>query len=34
MISNKYSNILTMLLVVFIVAILGIVAYFGYDLLN
>lgn len=34
MISNKYSNVLTMLLVVFIVAILGIVAYFGYDLLN
>ena len=34
MISNKYSNILTMFLVVFIVAILGIVAYFGYDLLN
>lgn len=34
MISNKYSNILTMFLVVFIVAILGIVGYFGYDLLN
>jgi LPXTG-site transpeptidase (sortase) family protein len=32
--SNKYSNILTMLLVVFIVAILGIVVYFGYSILN
>ncbi len=31
---NKYSNVLTMLLVVFIVAILGIIVYFAYDLLN
>lgn len=31
---NKYSNVLTMLLVVFIVAILGIIGYFAYDLLN
>lgn len=34
MLSNKYSNVLTMLLVVFIVAILGIIGYFTYDLLN
>ena len=34
MLSSKYSNVLTMLLVVFIVAILGIVGYFSYDLLN
>lgn len=31
---DKYGNILTMLLVVFIVAIFGIVGYFAYDLLN
>lgn len=34
MLSSKYSNVLTMLLVVFIVAILGIIGYFSYDLLN
>lgn len=34
MLSSKYSNVLTMLLVVFIVAILGIIGYFTYDLLN
>ena len=31
---DKYGNILTMLLVIFIVAIFGIVGYFVYDLLN
>lgn len=31
---DKYGNILTMLLVIFIVAIFGIVGYFAYDLLN
>lgn len=31
---NKYSNILTMLLIFFIVAIFGIVGYFAYDILN
>lgn len=31
---NKYSNILTMLLIFFIVAIFGIIGYFAYDLLN
>ena len=32
--NSKYGNILTMLLVVFIVAILGVIFYFAYDLLN
>lgn len=32
--NSKYSNVLTMLLVVFIVAILGVIFYFAYDLLN
>jgi len=32
--NNRYSNILTMFLVIFIVAILGIIVYFAYDLLN
>ena len=31
---DKYSNILTMLLIFFIVAIFGIIGYFAYDLLN
>lgn len=31
---GKYSNVLTMLLVIFIVAILGIVGYFTYDILH
>lgn len=31
---NKYSNVLTMFLVVLIVAILGVVGYFAYDLLH
>lgn len=34
MLNSKYSNVLTMLLVVFIVAILGIIGYFTYDLIN
>ena len=29
MLSSKYSNVLTMLLVVFIVAIIGVMGYFG-----
>lgn len=32
--SNKFGNILTMLLVIFIVMIFGIIGYFAYDLLN
>ena len=31
---NKYSNVLTMLLIFFIVAIFGIIGYFAYDLFN
>ncbi len=34
MFDNKYSNILTMFLIVLIVAILGIIGYFAYDLMN
>ena len=32
--NGKYSNVLTMLLVVFIVAILGVIVYFAFDMLN
>ena len=31
---NKYSNILTMILIFFVVAICGIIGYFAYDLFN
>ncbi len=32
--SGRYSNVLTMLLIVFIVAILGVIVYFAYDIFN